>query len=71
MPPNPLHRAVVVKSVRLPEGIGAEDELAPGTFVLHLVRDPRAVARSEILTINNLGVDAHDRVSKAGAAGLL
>lgn len=70
-PPNPLRRAVVVKAVRLPQGVGAEDELAAGTIVLHLVRDPRAVTRSELEAFRNLRVEGNDRVSKAGSAGLM
>lgn len=42
-----IHRAVAVKSIRLTEGLGGKDYDASGLKVLHLVRDPRAVVRSQ------------------------
>ena len=44
-----VHRAVAVKSIRLNEGLGGKDYDVSGLKVLHLVRDPRAVVRSQQL----------------------
>lgn len=42
------HRAVAVKSIRLPAGLGGEDYPVPELKVLHLVRDPRGVVQSQL-----------------------
>lgn len=48
-----------------------EDGLAPGTLVLHLVRDPRAVTRSERTNFHITGGVATDtdEVAKSRAVG--
>lgn len=43
-------RAVVLKTIRVFDGLdGATSDLVSGVNVLHLVRDPRAVVRSQLL----------------------
>lgn len=44
------HRAVVLKSIRMQDSLSAPDWQASGLKLLHLVRDPRAVVRSELAT---------------------
>lgn len=69
---DPSHRAVVVKSIRLKDGVGAEKDLPPGALVLQLVRDPRAVTRSERKNFDNTGGASAkaDNITKARAVGL-
>lgn len=72
-PPIPLPRAVVVKTVRLSDGVSAADGLAPDSLVLHLVRDPRGVTHSKIKTFKKMKIDVPndaDNVDKARAVGL-